>query len=361
MCEYPAHGARPVWIASYPRSGNTFLRILLENAFRLPTYSLYYTEGEASPDPSAEALENAPKLPANWQDCLTSAETGQLVLIKTHDAPADDSPAIFIARDGRAAVHSYFHYHRKFAFEQPSLTEIIAGACQFGSWSDHYWAWKPKSRPNTLVLYYEELVGRPAETISKLADFLRLKSFDNRLPPFDELQKRLPAFFRRGRNADFLQEWSPAHLALFNELHGEAMQDLGFAFGAAGAPVGDTLRELAQSAARLHRLYLEQLANSGRAAGIHREVVQKLSEEIATLSGQLENRLKPLVKTRWVRLGLALGTSTATTASSRPVISDGPPPPAMPLKASGENTRSSSPALAPGVLSAPNEGGFAHG
>jgi hypothetical protein len=357
MFEYPTQGARPVWIASYPRSGNTFLRILLENAFRLPSYSVYYIEGGASHDPSAEALENAPKLPANWRDSLTKGENGQPVLIKTHDGPPDDAPAIFVARDGRAAIHSYFHYHKKFAFEQPSLTEIIAGACQFGSWSDHYWAWRPKNRPKTLLLCYDDLVTRPAETIVRLAEFLRLKSCDKPLPPFEELQRRLPAFFRRGQNTDYLQEWSPAHLALFNELHGSAMQDLGFPVTPSNTPTTDSVRELALSAARLHRLYLEQLTNVGRSVINHREEVQRLSQQIHNLSSQLETTLK----TRWVRLGLALGAVEPPSGVTRATETAASARPARPLKASDGNTQLSSPDLAPGELPAPNGDGFARG
>ena len=31
----------PIWLASYPRSGNTFLRIILQSVFDLPSYSAY--------------------------------------------------------------------------------------------------------------------------------------------------------------------------------------------------------------------------------------------------------------------------------------------------------------------------------
>ncbi len=30
-----------VWLASYPRSGNTFLRLVLHRLFGVPTYSVY--------------------------------------------------------------------------------------------------------------------------------------------------------------------------------------------------------------------------------------------------------------------------------------------------------------------------------
>jgi hypothetical protein len=312
MLEFPTQAARPVWIASYPRSGNTFLRIILRDAFRLPSYSLYYVEGDTHHDPSAEALEQAPQLPRNWQDSVVRDPAAAPILIKTHDPPSDQSPAIFIARDGRAAIHSYYHYHKKYAFEQPSLTEIIAGACQFGSWSEHYRAWLPKSRPNTLLILYEDLVANPQVVIQALAGFLNLTPADACLPEFHELQRKLPSFFRRGQNSDYLSEWTPAHMALFNQLHAAAMQELGFPVCTVTESSERVVGELAGSAARLHKLYLEQLTRLGRADINHQEHIRHLSSQIRQLSRQLEQKLKPNLKTRWLRVGLEFGAPRST-------------------------------------------------
>jgi len=308
MPEFPNKGARPVWIASYPRSGNTFLRIILRDAFRLSSYSLYYVEGDTHHDPSAEALEQAPLLPRNWKGSLVSDPAAPLILIKTHDPPSDQSLAIFIARDGRAAIHSYYHYHEKYAFEQPSLTEIIAGACQFGSWSEHYRAWRPKSRPNTLLILYDDLVANPQAVIQALAGFLNLTPAKACLPEFHELQRKLPSFFRRGQNSDYLSEWTSAHMSLFNHLHGGAMQELGFPTTPVAGSSEGVLGELAGSAARLHKLYLEQLTRLGRADITHQEHIRHLSSQIRQLSRQLEQKLEPRLKTRWLRVGLEFGS-----------------------------------------------------
>ena len=172
-------------------------------------------------DPSADALQEAPFLPRDWRSRVSTDSQAALALIKTHDLPEDNAQAIHVVRDGRATLDSYFHYHKKFAFEQPSLTDIIAGACEFGSWSDHYSAWRPRTRPDTLFLRYEELVTKPQEAIALISGFLHVPPTDGRLPTFEELKARLPAFFRRGRNEDFLTQWTQGQIALFNELHGE--------------------------------------------------------------------------------------------------------------------------------------------
>jgi hypothetical protein len=362
MPQFPTLGARPVWIASYPRSGNTFLRILLETCFQLPSYSLYYVEGDRHRDPSAEALDSAPLLPRGWREAIISDPAAPPVLIKTHDLPPDDSTAIYLARDGRAAIDSYYHYHKQFAFEQPSLTEVIAGACQFGSWSDHYWAWRPRSRPKTLLLTYDDLVSTPGRVVEKLSGFLNMVPATVALPGFNELHQRSPAFFRRGQNADYLQKWSSAQLALFQQLHGAAMEDLGFE--AASAPGLDTaaVPELASSAARLHRMYLEQLSKLGELAEQRAEEVQRLSEQVRELSRQIEDELKPQLTTRWVRVGKAIGAmkrspteknATSAVPSAESPKADSRQPLGI-LKASAGNTQWSEPVLRPGPLSASN-------
>jgi hypothetical protein len=363
MFEFPIDGARPVWIASYPRSGNTFLRIILQNAFRLPSFSMYYVAGDQHRDPSAEALEEAPLLPKTWRERLTSDAAAPVVPIKTHGPPTDDSLAIFISRDGRAALDSYYHYHKRFAFEQPTLTEIIAGACQFGSWSDHYWSWHPKTRPNTLFLKYEELVGRPEEVISRIAQFLKLAPASTHLPGFDQLQRRSPEFFRRGQNKDYLNQWTGLEMALFNHLHAAAMKDLDFSLVASTEQPGGAVTELANIAARIHGKYLEQLSNAGRSFANHQADVARLSNDIQKLSRQVEQELKPLRKNLWVRLGVVIGAvrrkpkhaDSVSQADTKAALGEVKPG-SRRLKSSGENTRLSSPNLRTGQPSVPSEG-----
>lgn len=245
-------GLRPIWVASYPRSGNTFLLILLENFFGLPAYSIYNLAGSPKPDPSARHTEASPLLPTDWRKFITKDSNISPALVKTHDLPEDDSPAIYIVRDGRPAINSYFHFNQ--TFEPTSaltLTETIAGG-GFGSWSAHYRGWQPQQRPRTLFLRYEDLVLRPEAVIPRLAEFLQREPMGGRVPTFAELRAKDPKFFRRGQNQDFLNEWSPTQISLFNTLHGEVMTELGYPLTDAPLPdknqlatlTGDTSRRL---------------------------------------------------------------------------------------------------------------------
>lgn len=312
MLDLKTVGIRPIWLASYPRSGNTFLRIILQNMFRLPSYSIYRTEGQNFHDPSADALEDAPFLPANWKELISDAQQAKLVLIKTHGPPPNDGKAIYLVRDGRASIDSYFHYHKRFAFEQPTLTEVIAGACQFGSWSQHYQGWQPRTRSKTLFIKYEELVSRPVEYLPALSQFIGQEPVDGRVPTFAELKERLPAFFRRGKNEDFLREWTPSQLGLFSLLHGSVMSELGYEYDRNTEAALGVVNELAQSASRSHDLYVEQLQKEGVGAAVR----EQLSQEVSRLSGNVQELsqavahkdevLRPLLKNPWVRLGMAV-------------------------------------------------------
>jgi hypothetical protein len=329
----------PVWLASYPRSGNTFLRIILQNLFGLATYSMYRTEGDDFPDPSADVLEKAPYLPRDWRRRVTDGPGAELMVIKTHGGLEPSGRAIYIVREGYAVVESYFNYHKRFSFEQPSLTEIIAGACQFGGWSEHYVAWQPQSRPKTLLLRYELLVNQPHECVPLLADFLGMPPQTGRLPTFAELKERSPAFFRHGQDRSFLRDWTPAQLALFSELHGAVMQELGYATEWVSESCPASVIEMAHSAARSHRLYLEQLSCAGAHAAILSEVrgqltksaaaCERLTDAEARLSAQVaesEEALRCLHKNLWVKLGATVGLvrpkrkgEQGATRESRPV------------------------------------------
>ncbi|HVV72010.1 MAG TPA: sulfotransferase domain-containing protein [Verrucomicrobiae bacterium] len=315
---------RPFWLASYPRSGNTFLRILLQNVFQLSTYSVYLVEDQNYTDPSADALGEAAPLPKNWTSLVSDDPDAQVVIIKTHEPKPDQAPAIYVVRDGRAAVDSYFHYHQKFTFDKPSLTEVIAGACQFGSWSAHYLAWSPRTRPRTLFLKYEDLVARPTELIPQLADFLSVKPIGDRIPTFDELKQRSPSFFRRGMNADYLSKWSSGQMALFNLLHGSVMEDLGYPLTLVPPLQDETIVELARGAARLHALYLENLGKVGASWTQCRQLAEeaKSLREAQPRLDACERDLKLLQRRVWVRLGAALGLvpKLSQPFESRPVL-----------------------------------------
>lgn len=231
-----------LWLASYPRSGNTFLRMVLSESFGIASSSVY----------GAELVDQ-------WLD-TDSAEGGirgedaemPWTAVKTHEAPLDDGPAIYVVRDGRAAVTSYFHYLSRYessapsdvslrgrmmtrlraiagtAPEAPQMRAIVRGDQWPGSWSWHFEAWSPLTRPNTLLLRYEDMLADIDGVCEQISSFLGVPQLAPFQHDFAMLHAREPGFFRSGDNQRNIAELAP-YMDLFNQMHGTLMRELGYA------------------------------------------------------------------------------------------------------------------------------------
>jgi len=196
------------------------LRILLKRAFDIDTTSIYSGE--------IRVFERSPelvKLVGHYES--SGPESGAFV--KTHGPPENDAPAIYVVRDGRAAIVSYFHYIKDL-LEDPSITleRVIRGDVWGGSWSDHVRHWNPLARPKTLLLYYENLVASLPSECTKLAVFLgqKLLNVPTHLD-FDGLHVVNPTFFPSGDNEERFKEIFP-YMELFESIHGRTMAALGY-------------------------------------------------------------------------------------------------------------------------------------
>lgn len=220
------------WLASYPRSGNTFLRILLQSMFALESRSVY-EEGENSSDSMASAFGFKGQI----QDLEAIRNDPRTFLVKTHGLPDDqDDVAIYVARDGRDALVSYAHYMMRFETENvqgltfPEVLEaVIRGELGFGDWSANVEAWYTRPAP-TMILRYEDLLKRPFERILFALRQLEIDVTPTGCSPpsFEALKSQFPDFFRRGVGGGWREEM-PTELAdLFMQRHGEAMEALGY-------------------------------------------------------------------------------------------------------------------------------------
>ena len=209
-----------IWLASFPRSGNTLLRILLKEKFGTSTCSIY--EGE-----KFDHVPGLNELIGHVKEL--DQKTEHRLLIKTHESHGDDGPALYIVRDGRAALISYFHYLNDVALYPAKLEDVITGSVWPGSWSDHYRGWLPLSRPRTLVIRYEDLVATPEAVLADVAEFtgLPLRDRGRLSKSFAELHAFYPQFFRSGSNDGAFAEIEP-YSGLFWDYHGSVMDELGY-------------------------------------------------------------------------------------------------------------------------------------
>jgi len=150
-----------------------------------------------------------------------------LGITKTHDYPNDESPTIYVIRDGRAAIVSYFYYTNTYN-EPRTMRQIIQGDVAFGSWSAHYHAWKPASRPNTLFLRYEDIVQNVDSAIMAISIFLNIEPTRTFQLNFTDMHAIEPTFFREGDNSSNLSKLTSYQLAEFEEIHAETMRELGY-------------------------------------------------------------------------------------------------------------------------------------
>lgn len=221
-----------VWLASYPRSGNTLLRTILFNTMGLESTS--DEVGETKVIGSTEfARHNTGivEIEGSWEDFYISAsQSDQVFLVKTHRVPRDDQPAIYVVRDGRKACLSYSRFHERFTpSPHPGLLQLVLGDDFYGGWSEHYRVWT--KRDNTLAVRYEELIHAPDELLARLAEQVRYSGYvSSWVNPFDELHKENPDFFRTGEPAwQGDMTWTTMIDAAFFHLHGDLMVELGYA------------------------------------------------------------------------------------------------------------------------------------
>ncbi|MEM9233148.1 MAG: sulfotransferase domain-containing protein, partial [Pseudomonadota bacterium] len=214
-----------VWLASYPRSGNTFLRILLQRYFGLPTLSKYDDTHDIAANPALAEITGHDQLQGNWADVYPQLDRSpDLHIVKTHDAPTDENKAIYILRDPRAVVVSYRRYLENFAHRTVDHLDVITGSVGFGSWASHLESWDPLNRPNTLFLKFEDVCTNPVAAVIDIASFLKIDPEQAEDVDFSDLQEIAPDFFRAGSNERNIDELDIGSAELINALYGEQMK-----------------------------------------------------------------------------------------------------------------------------------------
>jgi hypothetical protein len=193
-----------VWVASFPRSGNTFLRIILHRLYGIRTSTVYDIDGVA--ERVGQELIGYTERPGILADMRASSEPH---FIKTHrqrDADVDENdPAICLVRDGRDALVSWARQASEEdpdSYEAALLTKISNDATAgTGSWGNNVLSWLQPPSPRRIVLRYEGLIRDPRAAVTPIiaavAPHLPQKP-DVAIPSLAELRLHDDRFFRRG-------------------------------------------------------------------------------------------------------------------------------------------------------------------
>jgi hypothetical protein len=228
-----------VWVCSYPRSGNTFLRIVLKRLYQVNTSVVYDVDGVA---------ERLGREMVGYTDRAGTIEamraSQEVYFVKTHRQRDDDvdeaDRAICLVRDGRDAVVSWARMlgevdTSRFEAEMRALINR-QDSVGTGSWGRNVLSWLRPPAPYRVMLRYEELVARPRDSVERLLAMLvpQLRPLlEAQIPSFNQLRRADDRFFRRGRTGSHRDEMPPELHALFwsRPDNATAMRLLGYAEG----------------------------------------------------------------------------------------------------------------------------------
>lgn len=269
-----------LWLASYPKSGNTWLRIFLANLFANASRPvdinalgfLFY--GEMSADlyekvagkPLAALDDEAIHKLRPKVHRLLAGLRPDTVFVKTHNAiavwdgvstvtPEVTAGAIYVVRNPLDVAVSYAdHYglaiggavEAMCASENRVLTQPGAVFQYLGDWSSHVLSWCEAPGLTRHVVRYEDLLADPQAAFAGVAEFLgvdaprarlrraiRFSAFaearkQERRHGFRERSRSSKAFFRAGRAEQWRQALTESQAERLIEAHRPTMQRFGY-------------------------------------------------------------------------------------------------------------------------------------
>ncbi|MFP5456363.1 MAG: sulfotransferase domain-containing protein [Alphaproteobacteria bacterium] len=274
-----------VWLASYPKSGNTWMRIALaalqagEAGFDLGRITnnvgiflamrhrldmaLDIDSSDLSPAevrrlrPKAHGLIDTQARPMTiWKihDCWERTVDGEALF------PAEvTAAAIYLVRDPRDVAASFAHH---FEMDVDRAIAVMADPDysvaakthsahfhlpqHYSSWSGHVRSWLDESALDPLVIRYEDMVADLAPALAQVCGAIGWKAdaaaieaavsatrFDRlraeeRAGNFPESLRGDRPFFRRGIAGGWRDTLSPAQVSRIESDHGEVMARLGY-------------------------------------------------------------------------------------------------------------------------------------
>lgn len=266
-----------LWLASYPKSGNTWVRIFLENLFRnttepAPINELNVVSLSDSGPGSYEDLAGRPLAELSEEDILALrpvlqrrfAGGAETAIVKTHNRIGMhmDRPVISLEYTMGAlyVVRNVFDVTVSLANHfGSSIDDAVMMACSpetrtrttkaavvqyLGSWSGHYRSWTGVPGFEPLVLRYEDLRARPFKEFSRVVKFLNLPSPADRIKRairfsnFEEVSRQEKStgfrervradqtFFREGRVGGWRRHLTEDHVRTLVDAHGDVLREL---------------------------------------------------------------------------------------------------------------------------------------
>ncbi|RMF41330.1 MAG: sulfotransferase domain-containing protein [Anaerolineae bacterium] len=229
-----------VFLVSYPRSGNTWVRFLLANLLNFPHREPvdFHTVHDIIPD-----LE----IRAQWPHIRQMHPPR---IIKSH-APyrPDFQRVIYLLRDGRDVYTSYYNYLQGQGKQPGTLAEMIrdADCLPYGAWYAHVSGWCSYAATlDFLLVRFEDLRSTPLIELQRMAAFIGLSVSKAQLhwaveQSSLENMKRLEVergrpygrstydFVRQGRSGGWRTHFNEDCKAAFKARENNVLLELGYA------------------------------------------------------------------------------------------------------------------------------------
>jgi len=228
--------ADDVYLVSYPRSGNTWTRLLVGN---------YITGGHCTRETVPEIVPDI-----HWGDRSVCDGLARPRFIKSHVPYVPEYPrVVYISRDGRDVAVSYYHYYMRLeridedASFSSFLEEFNRGRVMFGSWSKHVDSWLDSGLKDLLVVRYEDIKADPKNELLRIVRFAGLPADEGladlavEKSTFEAWQSseqraggtsRTRMHARSGAAGQYADYFSPEELVRFMDIHGAAINRLGY-------------------------------------------------------------------------------------------------------------------------------------
>lgn len=271
-----------VWLSSYPKSGNTWLRTLLTN---------YILDAKKPAEPNqlipvwaynADAFERSlgvfrqhltPTQINNYRPVfydLVSNQNSEIAFAKIHDAyelnskgvpifpPSATKAALLIVRNPLDVAISYAH-HLNMSIDQTIEHMADEQAFSMGteynfgqlpqrmfSWSLHTRSWLDVKDYPVKIVRYEDLIDNTKKVFGKIIKFSGLKYAKQRTEKavefsrfevmkrkekksgFREKQPTAKSFFRKGKSGEWRTKLTKNQISAIIDKHGEVMKELGY-------------------------------------------------------------------------------------------------------------------------------------
>lgn len=154
-----------VFITGYPKSGNTLLQFtiafLVYGLRKDAPYSLLNTC-------VTDVYANPYFTRLNIPHCF-----------KSHELPNEQyKKVIYVVRDGRDAVRSYYYMRKNMGEENVCINEMYenGGDCFVGTWKDHVKRWIDNPfNADILFIKYEDFITQKEQEIKRLCQFLNIE------------------------------------------------------------------------------------------------------------------------------------------------------------------------------------------